>query len=201
MADTVVIALFRHGLTEENKRKAYLGWNDSPLCVEKKPIDRNYESFFSSDLQRCRMTAKQLFPNRECILLENLREMNFGIWEGKTYDDLKDDLFYQRWLSNPFDNSPTGGESFQKFSMRVRAGWKEIVQEIFAGKLKRCAVITHGGVIRYLLTEFAPEKKDFWNWHVSHDLGFEMIFEKDALWGGDRCTLLQEVPLTANELG
>ena len=29
MDDAVVVALFRHGLTEENKRHAYIGWTDA----------------------------------------------------------------------------------------------------------------------------------------------------------------------------
>ena len=34
MDDAVVVALFRHGLTEENKRKAYIGWTDSPILED-----------------------------------------------------------------------------------------------------------------------------------------------------------------------
>lgn len=203
MADRVVIALFRHRLTEENKRKAYLGWNDSHVCVESNmsSTDRRYELYFSSDLQRCITTANQLFPDKELILLEYLREMNFGRWEGKTYEDLKEDELYQRWLSDPLHFAPPHGESFQQFTNRVQTGWKIIVDEIRQQNIRSAAVITHGGVIRHLLTEFAPLKKEFWDWQVRHDQGFELIFEKNALWRGERCTLLQEVPLTANEHG
>ena len=34
MADSMVVALFRHGITEENKRHAYLGWTDAPLSED-----------------------------------------------------------------------------------------------------------------------------------------------------------------------
>ena len=34
MDDAMVVALFRHGITEENKRKAYIGWRDAPICEE-----------------------------------------------------------------------------------------------------------------------------------------------------------------------
>jgi alpha-ribazole phosphatase len=203
MADRVVITLFRHRLTEANMRKAYLGWTDSPLCVEsnKNSTDRRYDRYFSSDLMRCYTTAEQLFPRNEITLLENLREMNFGSWEGKTYDDLKGDKQYQLWLTDPFYYSPPNGESFQKFTGRVQTGWKIIVDQLSEQSVDSCAVVTHGGVIRYLLTQFAPFQKDFWDWQVSHDQGIEMIFEKEALWRGDRCTLLQAVPLTENEHG
>lgn len=198
MDDCVVIALFRHGLTEENKRNAYLGWNDSPLCTESQGVSttRRYECYFSSDLQRCISTSNLLFPTIPLILLDQLREMNFGKWEGHTYEDLKDKRLYQQWLSDPFTNSPPDGESFQQFTKRVQTGWERVTQEILSHNLQRCAVMTHGGVINYLLSEFAPEQKEFWSWQVPHGHGFELIFDREALRRGQRCTLLREVPLT-----
>lgn len=203
MDDSVVIALFRHGLTEENKRKAYLGWNDSPLCVESADLSTNsrYNLYFSSDLPRCITTATILFPKKELILLPNLREMNFGRWEGKTYEDLKEVPLYQRWLSNPISYCPPEGESFEKFTHRVQNGWEEITGEILSKNVGRCAIITHGGIIRYLLSEFAPKISDFWSWQVPHHQGFELVFDREALRRRDRCTLLREVPLTAKEHG
>lgn len=203
MDDRVVIALFRHGLTEENKRKAYLGWNDSPLCPEAKdrlPI-REYDGYFTSNLQRCRSTAKILFPNSCPFPLAELREMNFGEWDGKTYDDLKEDGLYQKWLSDPVNYCPPAGESYLQFIKRVQVGWSKITKAILTHHFQSCAVITHGGVIRYLLSAFAPEQKDFWSWQTPHEQGFELIFDIEAIRRGARCTLLREVPLTAKELG
>jgi alpha-ribazole phosphatase len=201
--DRVVIALFRHGVTEENKRRAYLGWNDSPLWMKSKEISpsKSYEIYFSSDLQRCISTAEILFPHNIPFVLKDLREMNFGQWEGKTYDDLKENQLYRQWLSNPVTNCPPEGETFHEFTSRVMIGWDKIIQKVLSQRLQSCAVITHGGVIRYLLSTFAPEQKDFWEWQAKHDHGFELIFNREALRRGERCTLLQEVPLTAKELG
>lgn len=203
MDDRVVIALFRHGLTEENKRKAYLGWNDSPLCPEtiNLTITRKYECYFSSDLRRCVDMTKILFQNSNPLLIQELREMNFGNWEGKTYEDLKEDLLYQHWLSEPFRHCPPEGESFQEFAKRIRTGWKRMIQEILIQGISSCALVTHGGVIRYLLSQFAPVEKEFWSWHAPHDQGFELIFDKEALKGEGRCTLLLEVPLMGNGHG
>ncbi|MDR7001821.1 histidine phosphatase family protein [Neobacillus niacini] len=197
MDDRVVIALFRHGLTEANKRKAYLGWKDSPLCLEemKTPVHRIFEGYFSSDLHRCLETAKIFFPGSSPKLLKELREINFGEWDGKTYDDLKEDQFYLQWLSDPFLFCPPKGESFQQFQARIQAGWRKMRDEIFLKNLQSCAVVTHGGVIRHLLTKYAPEEKEFWEWQSPHHQGFELIFNREALRRGERCTLLQAVPL------
>lgn len=203
MADRVVIALFRHGLTEENKRKAYLGWNDSPLCLESKNLatTSTYECYFSSDLGRCIQTANLLFPNEEYLLLKELREMDFGKWQGKTYEELKEDTCYRQWIDDPIHHCPPNGETFPQFSERVLSGWSRVTQEIFSMGIQRCAVVTHGGVVKYLLAKFAPEEKEFWSWKVLHGTGIELIFERDALRRGERCILLREVPLTEKEHG
>jgi alpha-ribazole phosphatase len=203
MDDIVVIALFRHGLTEENKRKAYLGWNDSSLCPESQNLATisTYEFYFSSDLYRCINTAHLLFPGEHIYLLEELREMNFGNWEGKTYEELKDEKLYRQWIEDPSHFCTPNGESFDEFSKRVENGWSRVIQTVLSKNIQRCAVMTHGGVIRLLLAKFAPEQKEFWSWKVPHGTGIELIFNRESLRRGKRCTLLQEVPLTGNEHG
>ncbi|WHY69230.1 histidine phosphatase family protein [Neobacillus sp. SuZ13] len=199
----MVIALFRHGVTEENKRKAYLGWNDSPLSPEIKDlvISKSYEQYYSSDLQRCVQTGERLFSNAQLNLVKELREMNFGKWEGKTYEELKENVHYRNWLKAPTLHLPPEGESYHEFTIRIDSGWTKIADEIFMSNLRSCAVITHGGVIRYLLSRFAPVKKEFWAWEVNHDQGYELIFERESLRRGERCILLLEVPLTAKGHG
>ncbi|WP_042463895.1 histidine phosphatase family protein [Neobacillus dielmonensis] len=202
MDDRVVIALFRHGLTEANKRKAYLGWSNSPLYEEDQLFStKEYESYFCSDLDRCVLTAQRLFHGPDFHIMKELREMNFGDWEGKTYEELKEAESYRRWLSNPFHKGPPNGESFGQFTARVNVGWNRIVTEVMDQNLQSCALVTHGGVIKYLLSAFAPVEREFWSWNTPHHLGFELSFTRNSLRRGERCTLLQEVPLTANGPG
>ncbi|MCH1626411.1 histidine phosphatase family protein [Ferdinandcohnia quinoae] len=199
MDDRVVIALFRHGVTEANEKHAYLGWTDSPLYPMESIHSLRYEQFFSSDLPRCMETLRILFPTARPVVLKELREMNFGKWEGKTYEELKEIQEYQDWLANPFEKTPLEGESFEEFSKRIQAGWDRIVAD--CSGCNRIAVMTHGGVIRYLLSQYAPVQKEFWDWQVGHASGYELEFEIDALRRGERCTLLREVPLTEKRHG
>ena len=71
MDDAVVVALFRHGVTEENKRHAYIGWTDAPICEDARLVlakqivqPSPYERIVTSDLKRCLQTAEILFPNQ-----------------------------------------------------------------------------------------------------------------------------------------
>jgi len=205
MDDIVAITLFRHGLTEENKRRAYLGWTDSPLCqVGKREISKvgvYYDQLFSSDLGRCLETAKEMFPTYDPHIMTELREMNFGQWEGKVYEELKHDEEYRRWLVDPSLIKPPNGETFAEFSIRVIHGWEQLTKRILDMDMKRAAIMTHGGVIRFLLMRFSPEKKSFWEWTASHGKGYEFIWNREGLRRGERCILLQEVPLMAKQNG
>ena len=61
------------------------------------------------------------------------------------------------------------------------------------------AIVTHEGVIRYLLSKLGPEKRYFWDWKVPHGNGFELLWSsKEAFRRGERCNLLQAAPLTEN---
>ncbi|AOH57271.1 hypothetical protein ABE28_023235 [Peribacillus muralis] len=202
MADTVAITLLRHGLTIANERRAYLGWSDSPLSAEgEKRIQAlrgsypMYEKIHTSDLPRCVETARLLFPEAVLVKDRSFREMNFGHWEGKTYDELKSDGKYMDWLENPMEAIVPGGEGYREFSDRVRIGWNEWI----ADEEDRYVLMTHGGVIRDLLVRFAPVEKAFFDWGISHGMGYELIWkDRNSLRRGERCTLLQAVPITAN---
>lgn len=200
MADSVAITLLRHGLTEANERKAYLGWTDSPLSTNgKRDIEElkhcypRYERIHTSDLRRCIETVRLLFPDLVPMKNPAFREMNFGSWEGRTYDELKMNADYQKWLENPMGAAVPKGESYPQFSRRVQEGWIRLVAE----EDERCyALMTHGGVIRDLLSRYAPMEKSFWDWSITHAMGYELIWDdRDSLRRGERCTLLRAVPI------
>lgn len=201
----MVITLFRHGLTEENKRQAYLGWNDSPLLIEEKENLSKFqlrdELVFSSDLGRCLATAAILFPRKAPNLLPEFRELHFGRWEGKTYAELFHDVLYEQWLNDFSAVCPPEGESYQEFTFRVNGGWEKVKKTLESNNQDRATIISHGGVIKYLLSQFAPEEKEFSDWKVPHGNGFELAWNKNGWRRGERCISLQEVPLMANPNG
>ncbi|UII56189.1 histidine phosphatase family protein [Cytobacillus spongiae] len=204
MASRVAIALFRHGITEDNERHAYLGWKDAPLSDGQRwqAHSKAYEKIYSSDLIRCVDTVRALFPKQEIQCLKQLRELNFGDWDGQTYEELKDVEEYQAWLGKPFETAIPNGESYAAFSKRVEEGWDTIVHELVLSKRSKVAICTHGGVIRYLLTALGNEEKSFWEWRVPFGEGYELIWDSmEQLRRGERCTLLLEVPLTEKQHG
>jgi len=203
----MVIALFRHGLTAENERKAYIGWTDAPLSengrnklYEKgRPVSK-YDWICTSDLLRAKETAVCLFPEKSLRSTSYFREINFGNWEGQTYEQLKGLPDYCKWLNAPFAVSATNGESFKEMAERVDKGWDSLMEQ--SGQSNRIAVVTHGGVIRYLLSKYGVTEKIFWDYTILPGEGIELIWSnKESFRRKERCTLLQEVAFTGRKAG
>src|SRR5699024_7021491 len=151
-------SLFRHGLTLENEQKAYIGWTDSPLSEEgKNRLSRtsyaNLEvnTIFSSPLQRCMETAAIIFPDRQIEIVDELKEMHVVAWDGKTNNELQYRTSYRNWLTDIFTQPIEAGETFTQFSERIEVGLQEVMEKVKHEELDRIAIITHGGVIRYIL--------------------------------------------------
>ena len=93
------IYLIRHGLTAGNKEKRYIGRTDEPLCAEGIAALREIslpacELLVCSPMKRCTETAALLFPGQEPVICEELRECDFGDFEGKNYPELNGDERY-----------------------------------------------------------------------------------------------------------
>ncbi len=210
MDDIVSITLLRHGVTQENKERRYLGWTDVQLHHEELAaynncqIDRTFDVIFSSDLQRCIETTQLILPYTSINKDSRLREYHFGLWEMKTYDDLKDELLYQQWLADPVQTTPPEGESFFQFKERVFQSWQQTIAVFTEMQNRHLLIVSHGGPIRLLLTELAPVhlQKTWWEWRVEHFSGYTLSFERNSLLkGGSRCTSLQVEPFMVKKSG
>ncbi len=119
---------------------------------------KNYsvEHVYTSDLQRAQQTAWEIASHfgAKCHVRAGLREIHFGRWEGLPWSEivLRDPEEANRWMKEyPYGNFPEG-EDVRCFDARVR---QEIEFLIGEADTKPVAVVTHGGVIRAALTQFA----------------------------------------------
>ena len=95
-----IIYLIRHGETEYEREKRYLGHIDCGLsskgindakklaCIFRES-GVLISSIYSSDLIRCKDTVNIAFTNKEVIFLEELREINMGYLDGLFFDEVK----------------------------------------------------------------------------------------------------------------
>ena len=119
---------------------------------------------FTSDLQRSLMTARALAESFAipCITRPALREIDFGKWEGLTWEEIEklDLAFAQQWLEAFPRLTPPDGESFETFEARVMAEVSYLLSQSASSLI---AVVTHAGVMRAVLrTLCGLDEKTVW---------------------------------------
>ncbi|WP_243385499.1 histidine phosphatase family protein [Bacillus kexueae] len=208
MDDYLVITLIRHGRTKENDEKKYIGWTDSCLskegyvALQKRELSFKPDLIFSSDLKRCIETASIYFPYARPILSPLLREIHFGDFEQKTFEELKNVPAYQNWLDDPFQGPIPNGERYDQFSQRIQKGWGEVKKRITSHHgIRHVVIVTHGGVIRELLSRFSPVEKPYWSYSVSPGDFVHLTTTETKLRRDERCISLQEALITESENG
>lgn len=159
------ILLLRHGRTRANEEHLYCGSTDLPLSEEGRKClmqkrgvyGTEWESFYTSGLIRTKETMELLFGEQKTAKAEpDLKEMDFGDFEGKSYEMLKDDQAYREWISGDNErNICPGGESGEQMRKRVLCALDRILQNDPA---KRIVIVTHGGPIAAIMQQFFPEK-------------------------------------------
>ena len=112
---------------------------------------------FYSPLQRCEQLALDLQALRPDLILNSdprLREMDFGVWEGRLWDHIpKSDI--DAWTAAFATHAPGGGERLSTMLMRVSAALRS-AQQLAADRdtggsesaVKNVVWITHAGVAR-----------------------------------------------------
>ena len=119
------------------------------------PID----AIYTSDLRRAHSTAQAIALQRglSCQLRPALREIDFGEWEGLSWDEItaRDPDFAERWASEFPSLSAPGGEGIDNFAHRVLGAIGDLAAGLSASPARSwtLAVVTHGGVLRLVLEE------------------------------------------------
>lgn len=162
----IEIYWLRHGRTQSNEEHRYLGKTDEGLSedeterLQAKKVPQLWQDIpvFSSPLRRCRQTAELLF-HKEPLLIPEWEEMDFGLFEGKNYQDLKDDPYYQRWIDSGGTLPFPQGESREAFIRRSSKGLERMFALMDKGKLSgkdklmdKAVVVVHGGTIMAVLS-------------------------------------------------
>jgi len=163
--------LIRHGITEWNQKGIYCGRIDVPLSNEGKlqaaklahKLQKvNFDKIYCSNKKRAMQTAKIVFKNAPIILRPQLREVNFGVMEGLTYEQIlqKYPAAYQKWFKSPYSHPMPKAEGLNAFKKRIE---KAIYGIVKSNKGKTIAVVCHGGSISIFLTRILKNKK-FWEY-------------------------------------
>lgn len=202
-----IIHFIRHGSIDHTLAGKYIGTTDAPLSdrgrMDLRKLDYEYkypgtQVVFTSPLKRCTETAKILYPEQNPLVIDNLSECNFGEWEGKTADELKNDPDFKKWLAGDSSVKPPRGESNADFTRRVCKMFESIVEGLMKTGTTESVIVTHGGVIMTLLAVYGlPQAKPF-EWTMDNGFGYSLRVTP-VLWQRDKvCEVFQTIPLPSD---
>lgn len=145
--------LLRHGETEGNRRRLYYGRTDLPLLPETVTALRENAACYPkagrycvSGMLRTVQTLRAIYGDVPYTVIPELREIDFGIFEMHTYEELKDTPAYRRWIGDAEHNRCPDGESAVDLQRRcVRA------VETLLARGEDIVCVTHGGAIAAIL--------------------------------------------------
>ena len=193
------IVLIRHGVTKGNAERRYIGSTDESLLtketerlcelrralVEKNASLAAVKNVFVSPLKRCRETASLLFPEAAQTVVPDLRECDFGAFEYRNYEELKDEPAYQRFIDTMGESGFPGGESREVFSRRCAGAFSNVCRKAMEAAGERddreadgpLVFVVHGGTIMAVMDAFAEPHRDYYDWQVRPGEGFAASLE------------------------
>lgn len=181
--------MIRHAQTQGNIERRYIGRTDQPLsqagvscfCNLAYPMA---ERVYSSPLLRCRQTAQILYPGEQPVVLDSLRECDFGDFEGKNHRELEPLPEYQAWIASGGESAPPNGESGKTFRARCCDGFARAIEACFRDRINRVAFVAHGGTIMAIMERFAGGKP-FYDWQAPNLGGWSARLTQEQ-WEKDR---------------
>ena len=181
---TLKIHLIRHGATDANAQSRYIGCRtDLPLSPEdvnelralREELDYPaIDCLYASPMLRCRQTAAVLFPGEEINAVNDLREYDFGSFEGKTAEELESDPHFLPWASGKL-TAPPGGEENSEFIKRLCVGLHKIVTDMLEEEKHSAGVIMHGGAMMMLLAATAVPRLRPVEWTCDNGRGYSLL--------------------------
>lgn len=181
---TLKIHLIRHGATDANYEGRYIGCKtDMPLSPEGlnelRLLKENLEypdiqRVYTSPLMRCRQTAAVLYPDFDSVDVFDLREYDFGKFEGKTAAELEGNPDFIKWTSGKI-SAPPEGEDNTEFIKRLCIGLNKIVMDMLNDDLSESAVIMHGGAVMMLLGATAVPRRQSVEWTADNGRGYSLL--------------------------
>ncbi len=184
----IEIDLLRHGKVDAPP--ALYGVTDAFVAVEENHkivtklfqfIERSYgnskadhyDEIYTSPLTRCRSLAQLISrqTKTEVKTLSTLQEMNFGLFDGVSFDELETvDLsafpqvsqqkpwsLLEEFWQNPAQANLPLAEPLIDFNRRIIQTWQQLLSQVVhqgvtcKNKQKKVLLVCHGGVIRMIL--------------------------------------------------
>jgi alpha-ribazole phosphatase len=185
------IHLIRHGKTTANEQRLYCGQTDLPLSengaeeiamLKKREIYPLADMFFTSGLLRAEQTLDIIYGEASRKAVPDIAEFKFGLFEMKSYEELKEQDNYQAWITDETGNvGCPHGENKNQFEKRVINGFNSIVDEVRQTACDSAFVSCHGGTIACIMEYLCPNTHNFYEWQPKPGCGYTLGYVSGQL--------------------
>lgn len=197
------LSILRHGITDANENGIYIGKTDLPLSENgREALQEKYETHeypkvqrvYTSPLERAVQSAEILFPDRELVIVDDLREMDFGVFEGLSVDDLIELDSYKKWLKGGLDNPPPNGESLRNMMLRCYSALNLMILDMMKEGITHAGAVTHSGILMNMMSCFGLPKMKPMEFACDPGEGYEIIVSAMMWQNGNTFEILGKIP-------
>lgn len=184
------IHLIRNMPCEGNLQGRYIGRTESPLAdssvTELLQMKRKFNypkatGYYAAPASRCVDTLRLIYPWADPKVILELAECDFGDWENKTADELKNDPAFAAWVQNSGNAAPPNGESGVVVAQRVCMGFEMLVQNLMVkGETDAVLVLGAGALTTILAAYGLPQAKPY-DWMCAPGCGYTVRITP-SLW-------------------
>lgn len=202
------ISIFRHGLTDANENGVYIGKTDLPLSdAGREALQDKYDQLdypkvqrvYSSPLERAVQTAEIIFPDREIVIVDDLREMDFGVFEGLPAEELVHLDSFKKWLKGGLDNPPPNGETLRSMMLRCYSALNLMILDMMKEGFTHAGAVTHSGILMNMLSCFGLPKKKPMEFACEPGEGYEILVTAMMWQNGNTFEILGKIPANEND--
>lgn len=166
------LLLVRHGLTEFNEDRRFMGHSDIELsvagCQQAERLrdylaDERIDTVYSSDLKRAVEMAEIICEGRglDIITYTELRECNYGTCEGLTFGEISENYpdVAEKCINFTLDLEFPEGECFTDFFERTSRFIERLKEH---GRSETLLISSHDGPLKILLCRLLEIGDDHW---------------------------------------
>jgi broad specificity phosphatase PhoE len=155
------VYLVRHGETGWNAEGRFAGRIDAPLndagIAQADALAGRLlhppTAVYSSPLRRAAQTAEAVAAAHGLRVhsKDGLRDMGFGDWEGKTFDEIAESTpgALERWRRSPHTTRVPGGETLDEVRARAWPAFEEVLAA--TGLEETALIVSHNAICRVLV--------------------------------------------------
>lgn len=189
VAQSIEFVIIRHGQTPGNEQRRYVGALDQPLSekgraqAEAARVSAPVKRVYVSTLKRTHETAALMFPAAEQVVVKGIQEMDFGVFAGRSADEMENDGEYRAWVEGNCEGRCPGGESRDEFSDRICESLAGLLRDASARGEREVVLVAHGGTMMASFDRFADGSRTYYEWLVGNCKGYrvDVILHDDTL--------------------